>query len=114
APRDEASTGGAPMTTSAKSTLRMSAAAAAMTCLLAATPPARAQDEAANLSQTVPSHELIVSAGKSQVLELSQPYSDVMVADPKIADVLPLNRHAVYVVGKSAGATALTIYGPGH
>lgn len=60
-----------------------------------------------------PSRELGVAVGKSQVLELSQPYRDLMIADPKIADVLPLNRHSVYVVGKAPGATALTVYGPG-
>ena len=37
-----------------------------------------------------------------------------MIADPKIADVLPLNTHSVYVVGKAMGATALTVYGPGR
>lgn len=58
-------------------------------------------------------YEVVVGAGKSQVIQLPTAYSDVMVADPKIADILPLNTHSVYVVGKSMGATALTIYGPG-
>jgi pilus assembly protein CpaC len=61
-----------------------------------------------------PSRELTVAAGKSTVLELPEAYTDVMVADPKIADVLPLNRHSVYVVGKTTGSTALSIYGPGR
>lgn len=60
------------------------------------------------------SFELDVGVGKSQVLELPAPYTDVMVADPRIADVLPLNPHSVYVVGKAPGSTALTIYGPGQ
>ena len=102
------------MRTSAKSSLRLSTAAAAIACLLAASPPAHAQAAAVGPVRTVQSREMIVSAGKSQVLELSQPYTDVMVADPKIADVLPLNPHSVYVVGKAPGATALTIYGPGR
>jgi pilus assembly protein CpaC len=67
-------------------------------------------------AQALPSadggYEMEVSAGKSQVLELPSAYTDLMVADPKVADVLPLNGHSVYVVGKSVGATALTIYGP--
>lgn len=53
-----------------------------------------------------------VSMGKSQVIELPEAYADVMVADPKVADVLPLNARAVYVVGKGIGSTALTLYGP--
>jgi pilus assembly protein CpaC len=57
--------------------------------------------------------EVVVAVGKSQVIELAAPYSDLMIADPKIADVLPLTNHSVYVVGKGMGSTALTIYGPG-
>ena len=51
--------------------------------------------------------------GKSQVVELPAPYTDLMIADPKIADVLPLSTHSIYVVGKGMGSTALTIYGRG-
>jgi pilus assembly protein CpaC len=75
--------------------------------LLAALPggsPARAEEAA---------RELVVGAGKSQVVELPGAYADVMVADPKIADVMPLNTRAIYVVGKAMGATSLTVYGPG-
>jgi pilus assembly protein CpaC len=58
-------------------------------------------------------HEVVVGVGKSRVVELNGTYSDVLVADPKIADVLPLTGHSVYIVGKGAGATAVTILGPG-
>ncbi len=61
----------------------------------------------------VSGYQLDVDQSKSQVLELPTPYTDLMIADPKIADVMPLSNHSVYVVGKSMGATALTIYGPG-
>jgi pilus assembly protein CpaC len=57
--------------------------------------------------------EVEVPAGKSQVIELPAPYTDVMVANPEIADVLPLSTRSIYVVGKKPGATGLTIYGPG-
>jgi pilus assembly protein CpaC len=80
--------------------------------LLATAPSAAAQD--ATLQGEGRNYELVVGAGKSEVLELPEPYSDLMIADPKIADVLPLNRRSVYVVGKAQGATALTIYGPGR
>src|SRR6185503_607597 len=56
--------------------------------------------------------EVIVAAGKSQVVQFGENYTDVMVADPKIADVLPLNSRSIYVVGKAAGSTALSVYGP--
>ncbi len=59
------------------------------------------------------SAEVTVGVGKSQVIELPTPYTDAMIGDPKVADVLPLNSRSVYVVGKSIGSTALTLYGPG-
>ena len=61
----------------------------------------------------VSSYRLEIGNGKSQVLQVPAPYSDLMVADPKVADVVPLSDHSIYVVGKSLGATALTVYGPG-
>ena len=57
--------------------------------------------------------EVVIGQGKSQVLELPTPYTDLMIAEPKIADVLPLSSRSVYVVGKAMGSTALTVYGPG-
>jgi pilus assembly protein CpaC len=60
----------------------------------------------------VPTTEVTIAAGKSQVVQFRDNYSDIMVADPKIADVLPLNSRSIYVVGKAAGSTALSVYGP--
>lgn len=57
--------------------------------------------------------EIVVPVGKSQVIELPGPYADLMIADPKVADVLPLTSRSVYVVGRGIGSTSLTIYGPG-
>lgn len=89
-------------------TLTAAAAAAALAFAPMALTPgtALAQD-------AVVGSELVVGVGKSQVLEIPAPYTDVMIADPKVADVLPLSNRSIYVVGKSAGSTALTIYGPG-
>ena len=58
--------------------------------------------------------EVVVAQGKSRVIELPERYTDLMIADPKVADVLPLNTHSVYIVGKGPGSTALNIYGRGH
>jgi pilus assembly protein CpaC len=59
-------------------------------------------------------YEITVAAGKSQVLQLPTPYSDLMIADPTIADVMPLTDRSVYVIGNKVGATGLSIYGPGR
>jgi pilus assembly protein CpaC len=56
---------------------------------------------------------IVIGVGKSKLVELPAPYSDVMVGNPKIADILPLNQHSVYVVGKAMGSTSLTVYGTG-
>jgi len=103
------------MAASLGTTLRTTAAATALASVLALSPLAsgHAQTPSPAPAPAPASRELIISAGKSQILELPQAYTDVMVADPRIADVLPLNSHSVYVVGKAPGATALTIYGPG-
>jgi pilus assembly protein CpaC len=86
---------------------------ATIACCLAfgSGPAALAQSAIAGVpSQTV---EIVVPVGKSQVIELPEPYTDLMIAEPKVADVLPLTSRSVYVVGRGMGATALTIYGPG-
>jgi pilus assembly protein CpaC len=68
---------------------------------------------AAALAQGAMKPELVVPVGQSEVLQLDQPYKELMIADPTVADVLPLSTRSVYVVGKKIGSTALSIYGPG-
>ena len=58
-------------------------------------------------------YEIVVPSGKSEVLEFPERYTDIMVANPEIADVLPLSTRSVYVVGKKLGSTAISVYGPG-
>lgn len=96
--------------------LRGSVTAAVLALALAAglaAPQAASAEVAPTGAQVRSGYEMVVGVGKSQVIELPTPYADVMLADPKIADVLPLNTHSIYVVGKAAGSTALTVYGPG-
>ncbi len=82
--------------------------AGSLACGLTATSAA-----AQRVPGAVGGYELDVAAGKSQVLETPSPYTDLMIGDAKIADVVPLTRHSVYVVGKTVGSTSLSIYGPG-
>jgi len=60
-----------------------------------------------------PADSFTLAMGKSRLVELPSTYSDVMIGDPKIADIVPLNNHSVYVVGRGMGTTALTVYGAG-
>jgi pilus assembly protein CpaC len=72
-----------------------------------------ALDAASDASSSDSSYQIEIGVSKSQVLDVPGPYSDLMVADPKIADVVPLTSHSVNIVGKSVGSTALTIFGAG-
>jgi len=78
--------------------------------------PAGGASQAADTPATMvgaPTETFDLAVGKSRLIELPSAYSDVMIAEPKIADIVPLNNHSVYVVGKGMGTTALTVYGAG-
>ena len=70
--------------------------------------PAFAQ--AVSIAEGVHAGELDVPVNKSQVLRTDRPYSKALVGNPDIADVLPLGNSSVYVLGKKAGTTSLTLY----
>lgn len=90
--------------------LALAAAAGAAAPVLAQAPT---QQAPAQPPPIVPkATEVTIAAGKSQVVQFGDAYTDIMVADPKVADVLPLNSRSIYVVGKAAGSTALSVYGP--
>ena len=82
-------------------------------CLAGATGNARNAMAAAPVANPERMSQIVIGVGKSMLVELPSSYADVMIADPKIADILPLNHHAIYIVGKTMGTTALTVYGTG-
>jgi pilus assembly protein CpaC len=82
----------------------LAAAAVALMAFTGLTAPALAQDRR---------YEVVVPTGKSEVLQTPGAYSELMIANPEIADVLPLSSRSVYVVGKKLGSTVLSVYGPG-
>jgi pilus assembly protein CpaC len=65
-------------------------------------------------AETPASYLVEVGSGKSQVLDVRYPYTDLMLADPKIADVIPLSNHTIYIVAKGLGSTSLSVYGAGR
>ncbi|HET6156707.1 MAG TPA: type II and III secretion system protein family protein [Dongiaceae bacterium] len=56
--------------------------------------------------------EFVVPLNKSQVLKVDQPFTELLIGNPEIADVVALTNQTVYVLGKALGTTNLTIYGP--
>jgi pilus assembly protein CpaC len=57
--------------------------------------------------------EFAVAVNKSQILKVDQPFSDLLVGNDKIADVIPLTNRTVYILGKTLGTTSLSVYGKG-
>ena len=47
---------------------------------------------------------------KSQILRSDRPYAKVLIGNPDIADIVPINSTSVYVLGKKTGTTSLTLY----
>ena len=91
--------------------LRLAVAAALAGPLLAVSAPAAAQPAGiVALSDDVHAGELAVPVNKSQVLRSDRPYAKALVGNPEIADVLPLTNQSLYVLGKKAGTTSLTLY----
>ncbi|MBF0372799.1 MAG: type II and III secretion system protein family protein [Alphaproteobacteria bacterium] len=89
------------------------AVAVAAPVLLADPPPAAAQGRPGlTLRDDVHAGDLVVAVNKSQVVRLDQPFRELSVGNPQIADVLPLTNRSVYVLGKALGTTNLSVYGP--
>ena len=73
---------------------------------------ARAQgDSVLRLARGLASDNITVLIGRAIVVESTQPFIEVSVADPSVADVSPLSDRSIYIFGKSRGATSLTLLG---
>jgi pilus assembly protein CpaC len=53
--------------------------------------------------------QLALPTGGSRVLHFAQPIGRVMLGDPKVADVVPLSDHSIFVVAKAAGSSSLLV-----
>jgi pilus assembly protein CpaC len=61
--------------------------------------------------ESIHAGEFVVPINKSQVLKVDQPFTELLIGNPEIADVVALTNQSVYVLGKALGTTNLTIYG---
>ncbi|MDT7935201.1 MAG: type II and III secretion system protein family protein [Sphingomonadaceae bacterium] len=53
---------------------------------------------------------LDVALGKSHIIRVDQPFGQLIVGNPEVADVVPLTDQSVYVLGKRFGSTNLSVY----
>ena len=58
------------------------------------------------------STDITVVAHKSSVVEIPRPYAQALIADEKIADLVPITDRLVYIVGKKVGSTSLVLIDP--
>jgi pilus assembly protein CpaC len=60
--------------------------------------------------QTLETKKLTLVSGKSIVLRSTAPVSRVSIAAPEVADFLILSANEIYITGKAAGSTNLTLW----
>ncbi|MEM7506272.1 MAG: type II and III secretion system protein family protein [Pseudomonadota bacterium] len=57
------------------------------------------------------SNSITVLQNRAVVIDSAQPFTEVSVAQPEIADVSPLSDRSIYIFGRGRGATTLTLLG---
>ncbi len=72
--------------------------------------PASTGAESAFILETIEAKKIEMVSGKSLILRSTEPIKRVSVADPEIADFLLLSANEVYLKGKAAGVTNLTLW----
>jgi pilus assembly protein CpaC len=55
--------------------------------------------------------QLLVTVDKARTVGCDQEFTEVLVANPQIADVIALSNKQVYVLGKKAGITSISLVG---
>jgi pilus assembly protein CpaC len=75
--------------------------------------PAGAQDAVLRVARGAAAQDVGVDVNRAVVLEAIQPFAEVSVANPGIADVAALSNTSIYILGKRPGRTTLTLLGEG-
>jgi pilus assembly protein CpaC len=90
--------------------MRFAALAAAALLATAESAPVAAQTGGISVADGLSAGEVTVPVNKRQVIRSDRPYARALIGNPEIADVLPLSSESLYVLGKKAGTTSLTLY----
>ena len=107
------STGGGRQAAKKRRPLAIACIAAAVLAGTAASAPAAAQVSTVSVADGIHAGEIAVPVNKSQVIRADRPYARALIGNPEIADILPLSNNSLYVLGKKAGTTSLTLYDRG-
>lgn len=76
------------------------------------TAPVAGLAETLRVTDTGPSRALKVPMNRAVVVESDNPFAELSIANPGIADISTLSDRTIYVLGKTPGRTTLTLLGP--
>ena len=65
------------------------------------------------VSRGLASSDVNVLINRAVVVESEQPFTELSIAQPEIADVQPLSDRSIYILGRRRGKTTLTMLGEG-
>jgi len=85
--------------------------ALAMTPLASGMFPAQARDVELTASRT--SATVKISIGKSESVRTETSFGEVIVADPEVADAIPMTDRSLSILGKKIGTTRVSVYAEG-
>ena len=88
------------------------AVVAGMALSLGAIAPVTAQAETLRVLEGSTSGVLEVPMSSAVVVESDEPFGELSIANPGIADISSLSDRTIYVLGKEPGRTTLTLLGP--
>ena len=77
-----------------------------------ALPAPTAKAETLKIVEGTTSSALTVPMNRAVVVEADQPFAELSIANPGIADISTLSDRSIYVLGKAPGRTTLTLLGP--
>lgn len=93
-------------------TFKTLAASLLMGCAILALPCAPAQAQNLRVLSGQDETILRVPMNRAVVVETDNPFAELSIANPGIADISTLSDRSIYVLGKTPGRTTLTILGP--
>ncbi|MEM8632012.1 MAG: type II and III secretion system protein family protein [Pseudomonadota bacterium] len=93
-------------------TVRRLLCAGLMGLAVAAATPAFVSAQNVRVVTGATSGMLNVATNRAVVVESDEPFSDISIANPGIADISTLSDRTIYVLGKAPGRTTLTLLSP--
>jgi len=78
-------------------------------CAIGFMPPAAEAQNVLKIMRGATTSSIKVSVNRAIVMESDQPFAELSVANPGIADIATLSDRTIYVLGKAPGRTTLTL-----